>query len=39
MKMPPIEEQGIKLENQVKIDTETPYLEYMGKYYCIKNEK
>lgn len=39
MKMPPIEEQGVKLENQVKIDTETPYTEYKGIYYCVDKKK
>lgn len=36
MKMPPIEEQGVKLENQIKIDTENSYLKYKGIYYCVK---
>jgi lipopolysaccharide cholinephosphotransferase len=39
MKLPPVEEQGVKLENQVKIDTETPYIEYKGIYYCVENKK
>ncbi len=39
MKMPPVEEQGVKLENQVKIDTETPYIKYKGIYYCVNNKK
>lgn len=39
MKMPPIEEQGVKLDNLVKIDTETSYLDYKGIYYCVKERK
>lgn len=36
MEMPPVEEQGVKLDNQVKIDTEKSYLDYKGIYYCVK---
>lgn len=35
MKLPPIEEQGIKLEHFIKIDLDNPYTVYKGKYYCI----
>lgn len=34
MKIPPVEEQGAKLGDIIKIDTETPYIEYKGIYYC-----
>lgn len=33
-KLPPKEEQGIKLDRFVKVDLHTPYKEYKGKYYC-----
>lgn len=36
MKLPPVEEQGVKLEHILKLDTETPYLKYKGTYYCKK---
>lgn len=35
MKLPPEEEQGLKLDHIVKFDTETSYQEYKGKLYCI----
>jgi len=36
MKMPPKDEQGVKLDHLVKIDTEHSYLEYKGIYYCVR---
>lgn len=36
MKLPPVEEQGVKLDHLIKIDTEKSYLEYKGKLYCVK---
>lgn len=34
MELPPKEEQGVKLDHIVKIDTEVPYKKYKGKLYC-----
>lgn len=34
MKLPPKEEQGVKLDHIIKIDTDVPYIEYKGKLYC-----
>lgn len=34
MQLPPIEEQGVKLEHILYIDTERSYLEYKGIHYC-----
>lgn len=34
MKLPPIEDQGVKLLNVIKVDTEKSYLQYKGIYYC-----
>ncbi len=39
MKMPPKEEQGIKLEHLIKVDTENDYKIYKGIYYCKNNSK
>lgn len=36
MQLPPIEEQGVKLDHLLKIDTENSYLNYRGKLYCVK---
>lgn len=36
MKLPPVEEQGVKLDHLIKIDTENSYKIYKGKYYCTK---
>lgn len=36
MKLPPVEEQGVKLDHLLKIDTENSYLTYKGIYYCAK---
>ena len=36
MVLPPLEEQGVKLDHLVKIDTENCYLKYKGVYYCKK---
>ena len=35
MKMPPEEEQGIKLDHIVKIDPDNSYLKYKGTLYCV----
>ncbi len=35
MKLPPEEKRGIKFEKVVKIDTERPYTDYKGIYYCV----
>ena len=34
MKLPPESEQGVKLDNLIKVDTENSYLKYKGVYYC-----
>lgn len=34
MELPPKDEQGIKLEHYVKVDTKRSYKEYKGIYYC-----
>lgn len=39
MQMPPKELQGIKLDHFVKVDLETSYKKYKGKYYCSKDNK
>lgn len=36
MKMPPIEEQGVKLDHIVKISTDEPFEKYKGTLYCVK---
>ncbi len=33
MELPPVEEQGCKLEHIIKMNTDKSYLEYKGKYY------
>lgn len=38
MKLPPEEEQGVKLDHLVKIDTEHSYLDYKGVYYCVNKK-
>lgn len=38
MQLPPIEEQGIKLEHIVKLDVENPYTIYKGELYCINSK-
>ena len=38
MKLPPKEEQGVKLTHIVKIDAEKSYLDYKGKLYCVPKE-
>lgn len=38
MKLPPLEEQGTKLDHLVKIDTEKPYLDYKGILYCVSKK-
>ena len=35
MKLPPKEEQGVKLDHLLKIDTENSYRKYKGIYYCV----
>ena len=37
MKMPPIEEQGVKLDHIVKVSTDEPYEKFKGILYCVKN--
>ncbi len=37
MKMPTVENRGIKLDKLAKIDTKHSYLEYKGIYYCVKD--
>lgn len=39
MQLPPVEEQGCKLSELVKIDTEKSYKEYKGIYYCVAKKK
>lgn len=39
MKMPPAEQQGVKLEHIVKLDTDNSYLKYKGEYYCTSSKK
>lgn len=39
MKLPPVEEQGVKLDHIVKIDTERSYTDYKGVLYCKKISK
>ena len=36
MKLPPVEQQGIKLEHIIKYDTEKSYKEYKGTLYCVE---
>lgn len=36
MKMPPVEEQGVKLEHIVKINPNESYKKYKGILYCVK---
>ena len=37
MKMPPIEEQGVKLDHIVKLSVNEPYEKFKGVLYCVKN--
>lgn len=37
MKLPPEEEQGVKLDHIIKIDTTVPYTKYKGKLYCVNS--
>lgn len=39
MDLPPVELQGIKLEQFVKVDLDNPYTKYKGEFYCVKNAK
>lgn len=39
MKMPPKEQQGVKLDHIVKIDTNKSYLEYKGILYCVESRE
>ena len=37
MKMPPMEEQGAKIDHIVKISVDEPYEKFKGSLYCVKN--
>lgn len=39
MTLPPEEEQGVKLEQIVKLDADNPYTVYKGELYCRKDKK